>query len=49
MLSTLEMESNMLSIHEMILSFIEAHDKAVDNVKNIFNQLIYNTSALGSY
>lgn len=43
MLSTLEMESNMLlSIHEMIFKLhIEkaSYDKAVDDVKNIFNQL----------
>ena len=43
MLSTLEMESNMLlTIHEMIFKLhIEkaSYDKAVDDVKNIFNQL----------
>lgn len=43
MLSTLEMESNMLlSIHEMIFKLhIEkaSYDKAVDDIKNIFNQL----------
>ncbi|MFA5528729.1 MAG: hypothetical protein WC996_08970, partial [Peptostreptococcales bacterium] len=43
MLSTLEMESNMLlTIHEMIFKLhIEkaSYDKAVDDIKNIFNQL----------
>lgn len=43
MLSTLEMESNMmLTIHEMIFKLhIEkaSYDKAVDDVKNIFNQM----------
>ncbi len=43
MLSSLEMESNMLlTIHEMIFKLhIEkaSYDKAVDDVKNIFNQL----------
>ncbi len=43
MLSTLEMEGNMLlTIHEMIFKLhIEkaSYDKAVDDVKNIFNQL----------
>ncbi|OLS03306.1 hypothetical protein [Tissierella creatinophila] len=43
MLSTLEMESNMrLTVHEMIFKLhIEkaSYDKAVDDVKNIFNQL----------
>lgn len=43
MLSTLEMESNMLlTIHEMIFKLhIEkaSYDKAVNDVKNIFNQL----------
>lgn len=43
MLSTLEMENNMmLTIHEMIFKLhIEkaSYDKAVDDVKNIFNQM----------
>ena len=43
MLSTLEMESNMLlTIHEMIFKLhIEkaSYDKAVDDIKNIFNQM----------